>query len=342
LQDGVDILVATPGRLEDLMEQGYIDLRHVEILILDEADQMLDMGFIVPLRRIVAATPRERQTLMFSATMPPEIRKLASEWLTDPVFVEVAPVATPAELVEQSVHFVEPRDKLKKLQHFLENTAFTRTLIFSRTKRGADKIVKQLSQSGIRAAALHSNKSQSVRQRTLAEFKSNRPPVLVATDIAARGLDVDAISHVVNFDLPEVPEVYVHRIGRTGRAGSTGAAVSLVDSEEIKLLKGIERLIRREITRIDVEGFVPPVRIVENSPRGADGRDARRGSGPSRPPAGDAAGRDSRSPRRSAPRRGNGNGNSAAGQARSGGPRRDGQPAALFTAPKPGSTRGRG
>ena len=218
LQNGVDILVATPGRLEDLKEQGYIDLRHVEILILDEADQMLDMGFIVPLRRIVAATPRQRQTLMFSATMPPEIRKLTTEWLSNPTYVEVAPVGTSAELVEQSVHYVETRDKLSKLQHFLENTSYTRTLVFSRTKRGADRIVKQLSQSGIRAAALHSNKSQSVRQRTLAQFKGNRPPVLVATDIAARGLDVDAISHVVNYDLPEVPEVYVHRIGRTGRA----------------------------------------------------------------------------------------------------------------------------
>ena len=175
LQQGVDILVATPGRLEDLMEQGYIDLRHVEILILDEADQMLDMGFIVPLRRIVAAVPRERQTLMFSATMPPEIRKLTTEWLRNPTYVEVAPVATPAELVEHSVHFVEPRDKLSKLQHFLENTAYTRTLVFSRTKHGADKIVKQLSKSGIRAAALHSNKSQSVRQRTLEQFKGESP-----------------------------------------------------------------------------------------------------------------------------------------------------------------------
>jgi ATP-dependent RNA helicase RhlE len=254
LQNGVDILVATPGRLEDLKEQGYIDLRHVEILILDEADQMLDMGFIVPLRRIVAATPSQRQTLMFSATMPPEIRRLAQEWLRNPTYVEVAPVATPAELVEHSVHFVEPRDKLSKLQHFLENTAYTRTLVFSRTKRGADKIVKQLSKSGIRAAALHSNKSQSVRQRTLEQFKGNRPPVLVATDIAARGLDVDAISHVVNFDLPEVPEVYVHRIGRTGRAGATGIATSFVGREERDLLRQIERLMQRKLA---VEGDVP-------------------------------------------------------------------------------------
>jgi len=247
LQNGVDILVATPGRLEDLMEQGYIDLRHVEILILDEADQMLDMGFIVPLRRIVGATPDERQTLMFSATMPPEIRKLTSEWLSNPTFVEVAPVVATAALIEHSVHFVEPRDKLSKLRHFLENSAYTRAIVFSRTKHGADKIVKQLSQSGIRAAALHSNKSQSVRQRTLADFKSNRPPVLVATDIAARGLDVDAISHVVNYDLPDVAEVYVHRIGRTGRAGATGIATSFVGREERDQLRQIERLMKRKL-----------------------------------------------------------------------------------------------
>ena len=248
LENGVDILVATPGRLEDLMEQGYIDLRHVEILILDEADQMLDMGFIVPLRRIVSAVPRDRQTLMFSATMPPEIRKLTTEWLRNPTYVEVAPVVATAELVEHSVHFVEPRDKINKLQHFLENTAYSRTLVFSRTKRGADKIVKQLSKGGIRAAALHSNKSQSVRQRTLAQFKGDRPPVLVATDIAARGLDVDAISHVVNFDLPEVPEIYIHRIGRTGRAGATGIATSFVGREERDLLRQIERLMKRKLT----------------------------------------------------------------------------------------------
>jgi ATP-dependent RNA helicase RhlE len=254
LQHGVDILIATPGRLEDLMEQGYIDLRQVQILILDEADQMLDMGFIVPLRRIVSSVPRERQTLMFSATMPQEIRKLAAEWLRNPTFVEVAPVATPAELVEQSVHFAEPNKKVGLLLHYLENNAFTRALVFTRTKHGADKIVKQLSREGIRAAALHSNKSQSVRQRTLAQFKSDNPPVLVATDIAARGLDVDAISHVVNYDLPQVAEVYVHRIGRTGRAGATGIATSFCSRDERDLLRQIERLTRR---KLDVMGDVP-------------------------------------------------------------------------------------
>ena len=248
LQNGVDVLVATPGRLLDLMEQGHINLHNVEILILDEADQMLDMGFIVPLRRIVASVPKTRQTLMFSATMPPEIRKLAAEWLRDATHVQVGPVATPIELVEQSVFFVEQRHKPHLLTHFLQNTAFTRTLVFARTKHGADKIVKHLDRSGIRAAAIHSNKSQSVRQRTLDAFKSNRPPVLVATDIAARGLDVDGISHVINFELPDVAEVYVHRIGRTGRAGAAGVATSFCSREERDQLRQIERLTRKTLT----------------------------------------------------------------------------------------------
>ena len=230
------------------MEQGYIDLRSVQILILDEADQMLDMGFIVPLRRIVAAVPKARQTLMFSATMPAEIRKLAAEWLRDPVYVQVGPIATPIELVEQSVYLVEPRHKPQLLAHFLQNTAYTRTLVFARTKHGADKIAKKLMQSGIRAMAIHGNKSQSVRQRTLDAFKSSRPPVLVATDVAARGLDVDGISHVVNYDLPDVPEMYVHRIGRTGRAGATGTATSFCGREERGQLRDIERLTRKKLT----------------------------------------------------------------------------------------------
>jgi ATP-dependent RNA helicase RhlE len=248
LQGGVDILVATPGRLLDLMEQGHINLCHVEILILDEADQMLDMGFIVPLRRIVASVPRARQTLMFSATMPAEIRKLAGEWLREPAYVQVGPIATPGELVEQSVYFVEPRQKPHLLTHFLQNTAFTRTLVFARTKHGADKIVKQLIRAGIRAAAIHGNKSQNVRQRTLDAFKSNRPPILVATDVAARGLDVDGISHVINYDLPDVPEMYVHRIGRTARAGASGIATSFCGREERDQLRQIERLTRRTLT----------------------------------------------------------------------------------------------
>jgi ATP-dependent RNA helicase RhlE len=209
---------------------------------------MLDMGFIIPLRKIVASVPKKRQTLMFSATMPPEIRKLAAEWLSDPINIQVGPVATPIELVEQSVYFVEQRHKPHLLTHFLQNTPFTRTIVFARTKHGADKIVKHLDRSGIRAAAIHGNKSQNVRQRTLAEFKSNRPPVLVATDIAARGLDVNGISHVINYELPEVPEIYIHRIGRTGRAGATGIATTFCSRDERDQLRQIERLTRKTLT----------------------------------------------------------------------------------------------
>ncbi len=247
LQNGVDVLVATPGRLIDLMEQGYIDLSKVEILILDEADQMLDMGFIVPLRRIVSSVPRDRQTLMISATMPSEIRKLAGEWLRNPTHVQVCPVATPVETVAQSVYLVEPRHKPQLLTHYLQNSDFTRTIVFARTKHGADKIVKNLVRDGIRAAAIHGNKSQTVRQRTLEAFKSNKPPVLVATDIAARGLDVDGISHVINYELPDVAEVYVHRIGRTGRAGASGIATTFCGREERSQLRQIERLTRQTL-----------------------------------------------------------------------------------------------
>jgi ATP-dependent RNA helicase RhlE len=247
LRAGVDVLVATPGRLLDLMQQRHIDLSKVQILILDEADQMLDMGFLPALRRIVAQVPRQRQTLMFSATMPDEIRRLANEWLRQPAHVQATPVATPAELVEQTVFHIEPRDKPRLLSHFLSSTPHTRTLVFARTKHGADKIVKHLEREGFRAAAIHGNKSQSVRQRVLAQFKSQRPPVLVATDIAARGLDIESVSHVINYDMPVVPELYVHRIGRTGRAGATGIAISFCGRDEREMLRAIERLTRRSI-----------------------------------------------------------------------------------------------
>ncbi len=248
LQRGVDTLVATPGRLLDLINQGYIDISAVEILILDEADRMLDMGFIHDLRRIVACVPSKRQTLMFSATMPQEIRELAAQWLSDPIHVQVAPDAQPAEKVEQSVYFVEPRQKSRLLASFLHNTPSTRTLVFSRTKHGADKIVRNLNREGIQAAAIHGNKSQAARQRVLAQFKSDRLPVLIATDIAARGLDVDDISHVINYDMPHDAETYVHRIGRTGRAGAEGIAVSFCGRDERPHLRSVERLIRNTLT----------------------------------------------------------------------------------------------
>ena len=262
LKAGVDILVATPGRLLDLMQQGYIDLGKVSILTLDEADQMLDMGFLPALRRIVAAVPRRRQTLMFSATMPNEIRDLANQWLQAPQYVQVDRVATPAEQVDQSVYYIEASHKPQLLAHLLRHSATRRTLVFARTKHGADKIAKILVQSGIPALAIHGNKSQNVRTRTLELFKSPAPPVLIATDIAARGLDVKDISHVINYELPEVPETYVHRIGRTGRAGAPGMALSFCSREERCRLRDIERLTRQSI------------RVESDHPVIADARDS--------------------------------------------------------------------
>ena len=247
LQRGVDILVATPGRVLDLMSQGHIDVSGVEILIFDEADRMLDMGFIHDLRRIASKVPSRRQTLMFSATMPDAIRRLATEWLRDPEHVQVARAAAPAAKIEQSVYFVEPKQKPMLLEDFLHKKAGARTLVFSRTKHGADKIVRNLLRGGIQAAAIHGNKSQAARQRVLQQFKSDRLPVLVATDVAARGLDVDDISHVINYDMPHDAETYVHRIGRTARAGASGIAVSFCRRDEQPQLRQIERLIRRSI-----------------------------------------------------------------------------------------------
>ena len=256
LDRGVDIVIATPGRLLDLMNQGFVNLSNVEILILDEADQMFDMGFIHDLRRIVARVPKQRQTLMFSATMPSEIRRLADECLKDPVTVSVAPQSTPAERIEQSVYFVEKRVKSQLLAHYLKEQAATRTLVFARTKHGADKLVRDLIRGGFRAEAIHGNKSQNARQRALAQFKSQHPPVLVATDIAARGLDIDGVSHIVNFDLPMTPEIYVHRIGRTARAGATGVAVTFCSGDEKSMLRQIERLTRQQLA-VAVSSLVP-------------------------------------------------------------------------------------
>jgi len=247
---GIDVLVATPGRLLDHMQDGAVTLAGTEILVLDEADHMLDLGFVVPIRRIVSHIPAKRQTLFFSATMPKEIAALAGSMLRDPVHVAVTPVATTAERVEQKVIFVEAARKRQVLAEILRNARMQRTLVFTRTKHGADKVTHHLEAMGLAAAAIHGNKSQPQRERALAAFKEGRIRVLVATDIAARGIDVDGVSHVVNFDLPNVPEAYVHRIGRTARAGHAGVAISFCDSSERAHLRGIERLIR---TRLSVE-----------------------------------------------------------------------------------------
>jgi ATP-dependent RNA helicase RhlE len=236
LRRGVDILVASPGRLLDLMQQGFVDLRNLEVFVLDEADRMLDMGFIHDVRRVIAKIPQKRQTLFFSATMPRDIEDLAASILTNPVRIEVTPVATTAEKIDQSVFLVERSDKRALLEHLILSGRMERTLVFTRTKHGANRVVEQLDKSGIRAEAIHGNKSQGARERALSHFKTGETRVLIATDIAARGIDVDGITHVVNYDLPEVPEQYVHRIGRTARAGAAGIAYSFCDLDERALL----------------------------------------------------------------------------------------------------------
>jgi ATP-dependent RNA helicase RhlE len=245
---GVDVLVATPGRLLDHMHDGAVQLGSVEVLVLDEADHMLDLGFIVPIRKIVSTIPTARQTLFFSATMPKEISALAGSMLKDPVHVAVTPVATTAERVEQKVIFVETARKRQVLADILKRGDMGRTLVFTRTKHGADRVTQHLEAIGVPAAAIHGNKSQPQRERALAQFKEGRVKVLVATDIAARGIDVDGVTHVVNFDLPNVPEAYVHRIGRTARAGHTGIAISFCDSSERAFLRGIEKLTRNRLS----------------------------------------------------------------------------------------------
>ena len=248
---GLDIVVATPGRLLDLINQRALSLAELEIFVLDEADQMLDMGFIHDIRRIVAMLPKKRQSLFFSATMPREMADLADKLLTDPAKVAVTPVASTVDRVAQEVIFCETRDKQAVLHKLLENAAIRRALVFSRTKHGADRIVKHLAAADIPADAIHGNKSQAQRERALAAFKSGRTRLLVATDIAARGIDVDGVSHVINFDLPNVPESYVHRIGRTARAGADGIAISLCDREERAFLRDIERLTRLRVPVVD-------------------------------------------------------------------------------------------
>lgn len=247
LRAGVDILVATPGRLLDLMNQGYVRLEHLKILVLDEADRMLDMGFIHDVKKIIARIPAKRQTIFFSATMPPEIAKLADTILTHPVKVEVTPVSSTANTVKQEIYFVEKQDKKSLLLHLLKDESINTALVFTRTKHGADRVAKDLNRAGITAEAIHGNKSQNARQRALSNFKAQETRVLVATDIAARGIDIDELSHVINYELPNVPETYVHRIGRTGRAGASGFSISFCDSEEKAYLKDIQKLIGKTL-----------------------------------------------------------------------------------------------
>ena len=255
LRKGVEILVATPGRLLDLVGQRAVNLGKVQILVLDEADRMLDMGFIPDIKRIIALLPAVRQTLLFSATFSDEIRKLSQQFLKDPATVEVARRNTPVEAITQYVHFIDANRKRELLSHLVKKNAWEQVLVFCKTKHGANRLASQLQKDRINADAIHGNKSQNARIRALEDFKAGKVKVLVATDIAARGLDIEELPHVVNFDMPHIPEDYVHRIGRTGRAGSTGEAISLVCAEDRPLLGAIERLINRKVEVRHVDGF---------------------------------------------------------------------------------------
>ena len=255
LQRGIDILVATPGRLLDLMNQGFVSLRDIEIFVLDEADRMLDMGFIHDVKKLIAALPHKRQSLFFSATMPPEIVKLSSTILNNPSKVQVTPVSSTADTINQSLYFVDKGNKNALLVNILKDKNIKTALVFTRTKHGADKVVKMLVKSHIKAEAIHGNKAQNARQRALNNFKAQTTRVLVATDIAARGIDVDDLGFVINFEIPNIAETYVHRIGRTGRAGANGIALSFCDAEEKEYLRDIEKLIGKKIPVIDDHPF---------------------------------------------------------------------------------------
>ncbi len=302
LKAGVDILIATPGRLLDLQARGAADLSHVEILILDEADRMMDMGFIPDIRRIVKLLPKDRQNLMFSATFAPEIRELTSEILKDPLEVEIAREKPAAATVEQLVHPVQSDHKAKLLAHLIRDHKWYQVLVFTRTKHRANALARKLERDGIKSTAIHGNKSQNARTKALADFKRGRVQVLVATDIAARGLDIEQLPQVVNYELPHVAEDYVHRIGRTGRAGAAGHAISLVSADEKKLLIGIERLIRRSLPTQKIEGFDAPELNRPEPGKGGGARGNAR-SGGSRPnggarPGGARTGGGNREPRR--------------------------------------------
>jgi len=277
LRRGVDILVATPGRLLDHLQQKTLDLSQLEILVLDEADRMLDMGFIQDIKKILAMLPSQRQNLLFSATFSSEIKKLADKLLNLPVLIEVAKKNTTSEMVAQVIHPVDKSRKRELLTTLIKTEKWYQVLVFTRTKHGADRLTKQLIRERIPAVAIHGNKSQNQRTKALADFKNNKVQVLVATDIAARGIDIDQLPHVVNYELPNVPEDYVHRIGRTGRAGNEGEAVSLVCIDEKKLLKDIERLIKTEIPKRIIDGFEPdPTIKPEPSKNGSGNRDSQK------------------------------------------------------------------
>jgi ATP-dependent RNA helicase RhlE len=262
LQTGVDILIATPGRLLDLMTQGFISLKDIEIFVLDEADRMLDMGFIHDVRRIIAALPQKRQSLFFSATMPPEIVRLAGSIVYKPVKVEVTPSASTVDIVDQFVYFIDKGNKNSLLLELLKDEKIKTALVFTRTKHGADKVVRVLKKKNISAEAIHGNKAQNARQKALSGFKAQTTRVLVATDIAARGIDVDDLEYVINFEIPNISETYVHRIGRTGRAGAKGTAISFCDAEEKEYLRDIEKLITKKISVVDDHPFP----LIDNNP----------------------------------------------------------------------------
>ena len=270
LKKGVDVLVATPGRLGDLYNQKFVDLSRLEIFVLDEADRMLDMGFIHDVRRILGWLPRKKQTLFFSATMPPEVRSLVDSLLVDPVKVAVDPVSSPVEVIDQKLYYVDRGNKTKLLAQLVEQAGVKNALVFTRTKHGANKVAGDLTKAGISAAAIHGNKSQTARQQALADFKSGAVKVLVATDIAARGLDIEELSHVFNYNLPDVPETYVHRIGRTGRAGRGGTAVSFCDINEQDELKAIQKLLGKSIPVVEDHPW--PMQVLEPAPRDKKGR----------------------------------------------------------------------
>lgn len=281
LKRGVDVLIATPGRLLDLIGQGYVKLNSLEIFVLDEADRMLDMGFINDVKKVLKLLPRKRQTLLFSATMPDEIKKLSQSMLINPAKVEVTPPASTVDKIEQSLYYTNKSDKRKLLVHLIEEKNINMALVFNRTKHGADKIVKFLKKSGISAAAIHGNKSQNARQKALKDFKDGKTNVLVATDIAARGIDIDELTHVFNYDLPNVAETYVHRIGRTGRAGMEGTAIAFCDAGEKGDLKDIQKLIDLKIEVVDDHPYPltdePPAK--NSKPQGRHGRGQRRQGG---------------------------------------------------------------